>query len=168
MSIDQLIELGDDQISSQFKLEFPTGLPGGGNPDNLSMRADQSFDPPERRTGKYSVFYQGQKIEKTNVVEETDKTFELQFRCDQEWDIYNALDSWFKLTYDEENGTASNDADTRTDMVLRAIGTNKTSKKTIKYVGVKIESIKINEFNHETGDPLRITCNFIYYKQINV
>lgn len=178
MSIEQLLLLSDDQIVSQYSISFNDGIPGWpGDTEEITFRQDQSFDPPQRVTGTYENWYQGQKIVKTNVVEETDKTFTIAFRCDQGWKIYDAFDAWFKRTYNEEDGTSAPDENiilnpegSRTDMTVKFFGSNKTTNldnpiKTFIYKGTKIKSIKPTELSHENGEPLRIECEFIYHKQ---
>ena len=164
MALDKILNLGDDQISSQFLVVYPNGIPGGGDAESLSLRMDQSFDPPQRVTGTYDVWHQGQKVVKTNVVEDTDKTFTLPFRLDQGWNIFDTLNAWYTLVYDEEEGTADNDLNTRTVMLVQMLGANKDVVKTLRYEGVKIKSIRITELNNESGDPVRIECEFIYLR----
>ena len=48
--------------------------------------------------------------------------------------------------------------------MVQALGANKEIKKTMKYTGVKLRSIKPTEFNNESGDPVRVECEFIYLR----
>jgi len=161
MSLDQILNLGDDQIQSQFSVEF-SSIPGGGDPVTISLRMDQEFDPPARETGTYEIWYQGQKIVKTSVVDATEKMFTLNFRIDQEWKTYSALSKWYSMVYDEEEGTAQEDAVTRTSFICTAYGPNKTPKFRMKYKKVKIKKLKVGTFNNQEGEPLRAEAEFIY------
>lgn len=169
MSLEEILQLGDDQISSMYIAAFtnlPTSL--GITDRALSMRMDQPFDPPERNVETYQVWFQGQKVERTSALEGTDKTFQLNFRCDQNWEIYRALNDWYKLVYDEETLTPGADAQ-QGDFANRAIfriecygADRSTLFSTHTYRGVKIRSLKPTEFSPESGDPIRIEVGFIY------
>lgn len=165
MSIQTLVNLADDMVASQYEILFPSGVPGSGGADTLilTLRQDMQFPWPTRETGTYEVFYQGQKIVKTSVVEATDKQFSIQFRLDQNWVVFNLLNGWFKLVYDEFYGTADNEANTRVPMVVRALGAKKEVRKTATFQGVKIKSLKITDFDNTQGEPTRCECGFIYY-----
>lgn len=165
MSIATLVGLGGDQVLSQYEILYPNGIPGsnGANTSILTLRQDQTFPWPTRETGTYDIFYQGQKITKTSVVEATDKSFQLAFRLDQNWLIFQYLNNWFKLCYDEFYGTADNEENTRVPMVVRALGPLKQVAKTATFHGVKIKSLKITDFDHTQGETARIDVGFIYY-----
>ncbi len=164
MTVDTILGLGDDQKSSQFRIIFPTGIPFGGDAERLALRADQGFTPAEKSVAKYEIWREGRKIEKTSNVEETDKTFSLDFRVDQKWGLYDDLEAWWQAVCGDD-GTAQNDADTRTQMIVQYMNTNKKVMKEIKYYGVKLVSFVVSEANHSSSDPIRVTCGFIYIKQ---
>ena len=75
-TIDELLLLGDDQIKSQASVIFvpSTGLSGkiGAYDDTYSMRMDQSIDLPKVEVGTYEAWYQGKKILKRSIIENTD------------------------------------------------------------------------------------------------
>jgi hypothetical protein len=81
----------------------------------------------------------------------------------QSWLIFQYLNNWFKLCYDEFYGTSDNEENTRVPMVVRALGPLKQVVKTATFHGVKIKSLKITDFDHTQGEPARIDVGFIYY-----
>ena len=165
MSIDKILELGDDQMASQFQLVFPNGIPGGGDPDYITYRLDTAFDPPKREVGVYDVWSQGQKVTQTGVTESTSKEFTLPIRLDQGWKAYDALDNWFKIVYDEENGgSKGGNAASRVPMLIQALGVNKVVTKQLSWIGVKIEGLKITAFEQQSNEPLKCEADFIYLK----
>ena len=157
-----LLALSDDQLQTQFSLEFPKGIPGGGNSDLITLRADTTFSIPELTTGTYSLFKKGVKIEKTNMVQETSKEISLEVRIDQQWEVVDAIYAWQKLCYNFETGTAGSEAVTRTDMYLIPEDTQNKAVKTIKFMGVKLKGFQIGDFDNQGGDPVRITMNMIF------
>lgn len=165
MSIDQLVALGADQISAQFAIIFPNGLPGNSGADTniITMRQDKTFPWPTRETGTYETFFQGQKIVKHSVVEATDKKFTIEFRLDQDWKIFTYFNNWFKLCYDEFLGTTDNDSNKRVPMVVVAYGAQKQVVKTAAFQGVTMYSFKISDVDQTSGEPTRVECGFIYY-----
>lgn len=167
--LETVLALGDDQIASQFDVVFRnlgSALPPELGTSIFTCRV-KGFDPPQRSTDTYDVWYQGLKIGKTSVVDATDKTFTLTFRMDQGWVIFNALMKWFTLTYDEENAAAySPDDAVRADVyILAYAGTNKTTPvRSLIYRKAKCKAVKVSEFAHDSGDPMEIEAEFIYYK----
>lgn len=165
MSIQTLIDLGGDQIKSQYRLLFPTGIPGGYPIDvmTLTLRQDQTFPWPQREVYTYDVFYQGVKITKTGVLDNTDKKFTLAFRQNENWDIFNALNAWYKYVFNEFEGLANNEASTRTRLIAQMLGANHQVTKQVVFHGIKPYSIKNDEPDHTSGDPMRTEIGFIYY-----
>lgn len=164
ITIDTILGLGDDQLVSQFYCTFPTGIPGVPNTEFLSLRMDQTFDPPKREVGTYDIMFMGMKIPKTNYTEQTDKMFMLPFRLDQGWTVYDALDNWLRLGWDEEKGTGAPDVNTRVPMVVQCFGPDKTLVKSITYDKVKLKGLKITSWDNNGTDPSRVECDFIFLK----
>lgn len=160
--IDIMSNMGDDALSNQFNLVFPTGIPGGGNTDRLSLRMDQSLDPPEQTVNVYDIFYRGLKISKTGTLDETDKTLTFDIRLDQAWGVFDDLNNWLKLVFDFSTGIAMPDEMTRTNISIQATDTADKIIKTITFKGVKIRGIKISSFDNTTSEPIRVTLNLIW------
>lgn len=158
-----LMRLGSDQLQTQYDIVFPKGIPGGGNTDLLSFRADTTFDPPERTVGSYTVFKKGVKIPYTNMVQDMDKEgLTIEFRLDQEWAVYDALNAWHKLCYDYETGTALPELACRTDFYVQAKDKMDNTVKTLKFIDAKIKGLKINTFDNQGSDPVRVQATFIF------
>ena len=162
--VGQLLALGDDHHSSQFEIIFPNGIPGASSADLLSitLRQDQTFAWPNRETATYDVFFQGIKLPKTSYVESTDKKFTINFRIDQDWNIFTAFNAWFGKSFDELNGTGDTEVNTRTTMVVRELGPLKVLKQVGKFEGVKVISIKPSDNDMQGTDPMRVEVGFIY------
>lgn len=164
MLIDQIANLGDDQMASQFEVVFPQGIPGGGDGTRLGLRMDQAFQVPEKTVGRYDVRYRGLQIPKTSNVDGTTKEFSLSFRVDQNWGVYDDLKRWRDLVYDDRNATSGSEAETRTTVIVNHYGTDNQIKKQWTFTGVKLFSMNTTESSHESEDPLRVECNFIFFK----
>lgn len=162
MSINVAVALQDDQTLNMYEIAFPEGVPGGGDPLLLQYRADQQFQIPERLLATYLIERMGIAIPKTTSKEETTKEFTIPIRLDSDWKVYNDLNAWFKLCFDEVTGIYSGEADTRVPMLFRAFGPGKALKKQIKFNGCKIKGINPPPFDHTTGDPARVEASFIY------
>jgi len=162
MSVQTILNLGDDQTVNQYQIVFPGGIPGGGNATNIALRMDTSFTAPAQTISKYDVFYKGIKIPKTGTVTETDKSFTLEVRLDQSGDIYKALDAWKTRCYDFTNGTALPDIMTRTTMLVQLTDTQENVMMTWTFTGVKIYELTPPTLDNTTGDPARTIIGFIY------
>jgi hypothetical protein len=162
INTDNILSLGDDQAASQFSLVFPNGIPGGGDANAISLRADQTFDPPEDTVNVYDVFHKGFKFTKTGMLQETTKEFTIDVRLDQNWKVYDDLRRWADYSYDHSNGTALSDTFARSTVIVQAEDRTQTAVKRISFYKAKPKSIKIGTFDNASGDPIRITITFIY------
>lgn len=162
MAISTILTLQDDQLANQFKITFPGGIPGGGSGDNISLRMDQSFDPPEETVGEYQYFYRGMSVTKPNMLDETDKHFSMQVRIDQQWSVFDDLMNWKELVHNPRWGTGLPFASISTTMIVEAIDNLGKTQKKIKYTGVVLKGVKVETFEHGSSDPSRVTLNFIF------
>jgi len=162
MSVQTILNLGDDQTVNQYQILFPAGIPGGGDATNLVLRMDTTFAAPAQTMSKYDIFYKGIKIPKTGTVTDTDKSFTIEVRLDQKGDIYKALDGWKTRCYDFSNGTALPDLMTRTTMLVQLTDTQENVMMTWTFTGVKIFELTPPSLDNATGDPARVTIGFIY------
>lgn len=164
MSVETVFQLGDDSLKSAFFLLFPGGIPGGGNATNVELRMDETFDPPEQAVSTYEIWHKGQKIPKTGGVEESPKEFTFNVRLDQQWQVYDDLNLWLERVFNTETGTPGSDTDTRTTMLIQSVDRANAPIKTIKFTGVKLHKIKITEFDHSNGEPIKLELSFIFLR----
>lgn len=164
MSVDVIMNLGSDQLANQFQLKFPNGIPGGGSGENIALRMDQSFDPPEEATGEYEVFYRGVKIMFSNMLDETDKHVTFDVRLDSQWAIFDDLKSWKEMVFNANTGTAQPQENVRTTLLMEYLNTEGSIAKMCRFSGAILKTIKVQTSEHGSGDPLRLTLNFMYNK----
>jgi len=162
MSVDQILQLGDDQLANSFQLVFPTGIPGAKDSNAIALRMDQAFDPPEESVGEYEIKYMGMTIKKTTRNEATAKEFAIEVRLDQGWQVYDDLRNLYEMTYNPINGTALGDSMTRFPVAVQALDASQSVVKTITFKNSKIKTLKINQFGNEEEGPIRIAVSFIY------
>lgn len=165
LNLNQLMALGNDQIMSQFIVRFPNGIPASSvNPKLLSLRMDQAFEIPERTYGTYEVHFQGLKIIKSSVTDTTEKKFTLTFRLDGNWQVWDALESWYNATFDDILGVSSPEPDVSTTMTVDFYANKNVAVKTFTFQGVRIFAIKPGGTDPASGDPMRCEAQFIYHK----
>lgn len=163
MSVNILAALTDDAMANMYELVFPNGIPGGGGDASiLQLRADQNIDIPARTITPYEVKYQGSIIPKTAANIETDKKFMVAFRIDANWEVWNVLKAWHDLIFNEKLGSYAPEADTRTTMILRHFGPNRVVRKQLKINGLKLFEIHETERSHDSTDPMRVECQFMF------
>ena len=162
MSVERILALGEDQLAAQYVISFPEGLPNGGNSDNLMLRLDQSFDPPEEMVGDYDIRYRGMLVKKTNMTEATEKSFSVDVRIDQNWEIIKDLQQCKEMTYNALTGTAMSEEETRFTMQINAMDQNNNIVASMQYNYCKVKGLKIGTFDNASEDPLRATITFIY------
>ncbi len=162
MSVDLIMGLGDDQLNNQFVFLLPTGIPGGGDADAISLRMEETFPIPEEGVSEYIIEYQGLQIIKTTMKEDTDKHFEITVRVDSGWSIYNDLKDWKNMVFNPVTGTALPDSMTRTTAVVQALDGQKNVVKTFTFKHSKLQKIGISEFDHTGEEPIKLTLTFIF------
>ena len=161
-SINTIVGLGSDQLANQCALIFTGGIPGGGDGDRITLRLDQSIDPPERMVETYEFFYQGVKRVMTSMTDATDKTFTVDFRIDQNWGTIEDLEKWLYYTYDFKNGKALPTASVRTTAQLVYYDGQNNISKSYTYLGLGLKGLKNGTSDMSSPDPLRGTVSFIY------
>jgi len=163
MSVDRILNLGDDAHVNQFQLVFPNGIPTGGDSETISLRAE-NFSMPTQTIYKYDIDFRGSKIPKTGRKEDTDKTYSISVRVDQQWKVYDDLKSWHKACYDSSTNTALPDMAVRTPVVIQTLDGNNKIVKTFNFMYSKITDIKVSDFDNTSGDPAKLDLTFIYGK----
>lgn len=167
MALNYLSGLGtsiDDQMLNQFEVVFsaiPNDTSGIAMTD-VTLRMDRSIDIPEVKVATYEIEYRGVKLPMIASKEDFDKTFSLNFRVDENWQIFNALNNWYTSSFNESTGAGSAFANTKCNVIFNAYKAGNTVAKTINFENVRIKSIKVETFDHSSGDPSRVECNFIY------
>jgi len=166
ISSERILGLGDDQILSQYSLIFPEGIPGGGDSESITLRADQSIDLPENSVNTYDIFHKGFKITKTGMLQETTKEISFDVRIDQQWKVVDDYLAWEKMCYDHNNGTALPDSMVRTSLIVQPEDRNQAAVKQILFKGIKPKSSKLPTFDNSSGDPARMTMTFIFTEMV--
>ena len=167
INVSNILALGDDQMASQYSLIFPEGIPGGGTGENVSLRMDQSLDPPEQGVNVYERFHKGFKIPKTGMLEETTKEFTVDVLVDQQWQVYDELEACKKMTYNQEDGTGLPDMDCYFPIITQYEDKQQNSVKQIQYNYCKIKALKVATADNTSGDPLRLTVTFTFVSSEN-
>jgi len=164
INVEGIMGLGDDQLANQFSIIFPNGIPTGGDDRAVSLRCDMTLDPPEDVVNVYEIFHKGYKFPKTGMLQETSKEFQVDIRLDQGWKIYDSIRAWCDASYDHANGTALPEIAARSTVMIQAEDRNQKSVKHISFKYAKPKAIKIQTFDNQSGEPLRVTVTFIYFQ----
>lgn len=162
MGVEIILGLADDQLSNQFQLVFPSGIPGGGNGDLVALRMDQQFDAPEQTTNEYTINYKGMTVMKAGMLDETDKHFSIAVRIDQQWEVFDSIMKWKQMVHNPINGTRLPFALVNTTVLVQSLDGQNNIVKTIKFGGVLIKGVKVETFDHASTDPSRMTLNFMF------
>ena len=162
MSIDIIMGLGDDQMANNFVFTLPTGIPGGGNTDLITLRMEESFPMPEDGVGEYEIRYQGLIVLKTSNVETMDKHFTINVRVDSQWEVYDDLKNWKMNCHNNINGTFLSDLATRTTAVVQALDGQKNIVKTFTFKHTKLQKIKVTDFSHTEETPTKLELTFLF------
>lgn len=116
-AVSKLLALGADAMDNLFDVVIdlpddltPTGATVGSPNDvlqgQLRLRC-QGFTPPHFKVGSYSIRYKTIKVIKPSSVIEGDRTFQLTFRMDANYEAYKALLKWRAKTTVPSTGYAT-------------------------------------------------------------
>ena len=161
------LSVADDQMANQFDVVFNGTFPTTGDTSEkstateLKLRMDRSIDIPEVKVATYDIEYRGMKMPMLSQKEDFDKTVSLNFRLDENWKVFNTLQSWYTKAFDPTTGVRGNYADTNITMTVNAYS-GTTVKKTFTFENVRIKSLKLETFDHGSSDPSRVECSFLY------
>lgn len=163
MSI-ELLDTLIDQLDNQFDFIFPNGIPGDDGRSNkeLSIRIEGSFSFPKQSIEVYKLPFQGTYISKPKPNDTSEKAFTVTFTIGMDWQIYKSLEYWFKGVFNNQTATKVADTLLTTEVKILALNGNDKINQIITYKGVFITGIQISEMNHQTGEPLKVTCDFAF------
>jgi hypothetical protein len=162
----EVLAVGDDAMKSQYQVVFPSGIPGGGNGLLLSFRQKGTFDPPAHATGMYEVIKKGQKVPFPSASEETDKQFTLTIRLDRLYQVYDALNGWHEVVYNKTTGSNGFSSQYRTTVIVQNLDQGNIPIASFRFSGTYLESLKVSEFDHESGDPMEVECIFKFARMV--
>lgn len=162
MSIEEVMNLSDDQMASQFQIQFPNGIPGGGSGENITLRMDQELDIPDESVTEYEFFYKGMKIIRTSMQDETEKRLILSARLDQQWAIFEDIKNWKRLVHDPISGTRLPLASVSTTMLFQALDGSNDVVQTATFTNVIIKRYKVTAFEHAGTDPARVELELLF------
>lgn len=158
----RLLSTGDNQNASKHQVLFPAGIPTGGNTEEITLRMDQAFDPPEQGPNSYEIGWNGLKIPKTGSTDASTKEFTITVRIDSQWIVYDALEAWALKTFNPLDGTFGTESETRAPVHLQALDNTNSVVKTLVFDYAKLMKMKIESFDPLSEEPLRVSLTFIY------
>lgn len=148
--------------------------------NKFSVRCS-SFEPPTLEQSEYEVRFMNHKIDRPAAKITTERKFSLEFRVDEDYDVYKKLNALMKATFDPENGvTKTGIKDLYSEGLLfdthiytiegdmaDADGSNNVKGiKLFEFNKCWIESLTPSEFNYSGSEPVKVTASirFIEYK----
>ena len=162
MSINEILNLEDDQMSSQFQVLFSAGIPGGGSGDNIVLRMDQAVQVPWEVVGSYDFYYKGMKITRPNMTDESEKLLTLNVRLDQQWEVFDDLHNWKRSVHNPITGTRLPLATASTTVLVQFLDGSGNIVKTATFTNVLIKELEVTAFEHAGTDPSRLEMVLIF------
>jgi len=162
MSINEILNLSDDQLNSQYQILFPNGIPGGGSGDNLVLRMDQAIQIPRESVGEYEIYYKGAKIVRPSMMEDTDKHITIQVRIDQQWTVFEDIKTWKRMVHDPINMTRLPIATVSCPILFQALDGSQKVVQTCTLSNCVIQQFEVTSFEPNGTDPSRVEMQIIY------
>ena len=169
--VDVIYQTGDDALANQFEVDISSLANLFNIPDPLTFRT-VSCNIPGYQVGKYTVDYKTQRLTKPSGKIETPNEFQLSFRADKYWTVYQAILAWKRYVADEESGAMAEDVGAisgsstfRTDIIVKAIDSNDV----VTYEGWKFHLawpsiVGDVAFEQASGDPIIVPITFDFVK----
>lgn len=161
--------LEDDQLDSHFDLIMTNGIPGDFgeiSSKDLCLRIDGGVSLPKKSVDVYKLPFQGTYIMKSKTMDNSEKSINITFRIDREWKIYKAFEKWFYGVFHIERGMKISNALTTTDFDIRIYDEKNKVKQVITFTNAFITGLQISDLNYQTGEPLKMTCDFAFQDMI--
>jgi hypothetical protein len=183
-SIKELIGAGADAMSNMFEVHIT--IPEGQQESNFMKLRINGFSPTIFSHSTYELHYKSLSILKPTSKIEGPRTFDITFRLDDYYAIYDTLNKWLKNSLNIKSGYSSTNIietgnvkviayadriknrgdrppfyDTINGVSNNDFTTNSNSKLAIwEYGGVWISKITEPEFTYASSDPQEITVTF--------
>ena len=177
--VTELLGAGADAMTNMYEVVFtlPSVLKSYEDAaGKLRIRAD-AFTPPNDEQQSYEVHWKTVSVTRPAAKINLDRSFQISFRLDANYDIYKALVAWKKLTSSGALGYASQDLNGKTGSIFVKAFSDAANKitdtasisgdpaysgDTIKwsYKDVWIPSISNPDFSNESSEPAKITVTF--------
>lgn len=177
-NIQLLLNSGFDAFSNLYKVQFikvPTEV---GPESNFPEIRIKDFKAPTLALGEYEQHFKTTSLTRVNAQFVGDREFELTFRIDDNWTLYDKLKSWRKLYVDVGKdavymGLHSNSVSYPQGEVKVSVfngnalqnGTIDSNYKTDVYwyyKNVILYEITEPSFSRATSSPVEITCKFLF------
>ena len=167
---EELIDLGDEQLKSQFQVLFPMGIPGSDlNPEELTLRIVDEVPLPEKGVMQYERWVRGIQVILTGGAEETTKEITINIAIDQKWKNFDAINKWCDKSFDPEKGRAGKEKETRVPIIIQALDRVEGDEmpqpvKNIVFTKAKVKKLAPTGFNNQEGDGMIMALTFIFVK----
>lgn len=178
-NIQLLLNSGFDAFSNLYKVQFLLVPTGAGSPDKFPEIRIKDFKAPTLALGEYEQHFKTISLTRVNAQFVGEREFELTFRIDDNWTLYNSLKSWRKLYVDVGKdavymGLHSNVANSS---VYGEVQVSVFNGKTLqngtsdldysdivywKYKNVILYEMTEPTFSRASSAPVEITCKFLF------
>lgn len=163
--LSDLISLGADAQSNLYELTFTGGEFDGYT--SLTIR-NAGITLPERKQGTHDVSYLTTSLTLPAATYEETKTATIQFRLDQNYEVYKKLLKQQKKMYGPSTSYANPSADAAFSIKVAAV-TNPTTMSTVdmyKLSNCYIKKVKQDTaFSYDSSTPMTVSMEIWYQKR---
>ena len=175
-----LLSAGADAMSNMYEVHItPPGATGVSTP--LKIRT-KSFTPAVLNQTKYDVKYKTVTLPRPGSAIEGERSFEISFRLDSNFQVYKVLKQWQQIFFNPETGYVATDLSSDSNEVgqievfakktaiLTAAGSTGIDSGSMidsndlkwKYLGVWVQKLTEPAFNTDSSDPQEVTATFLF------
>lgn len=172
INLEKLRSVGDDALANEFDINWPSGIPGFGFLDALSIRT-QTVNIPNQTVGTYEVWYKSRKLEKRSNQNQTPTEFTFTLRIDKNYLMYAGLSAYMNTYNNQIADTTLPDIlvggfdIARFPMIVQNIDVNGFPTATgFTFLGCFIKDIGTIAYDQTSGEPLTVDITVSYYRMI--
>jgi len=177
-NIQILLNSGFDAFSNLYEVSI---IPPGENPILLPEIRAKDFKAPTLQLGEYEQHFKTASLTRLNAQYMGDREFELTFRIDNTWDLYNALKEWRKTyvnigsdeVYLGSYSNTVNNPDIYGQVTVRVFKASKglnngltstdySDEVVWEFYQVMLYDLTEPQFTRGSSNPVEITCRFIF------
>ena len=168
----KLINIGDDALSNEFDIFFPSGIPGFTLLTDLAIRTT-TVAIPEQSVGTYDTNYKGRKVTKRNNMNETPTEFTFTYRIDKNYLTYIGLSSYFNTYCNQKTSaylpdiTLGGASTSRFPIVVAPVDANGvTVNSGTTFEGCFIKTLGGWSHDNSSGEPLTCDVTVVFYRML--
>lgn len=166
-----LVGTSADAMTNLYKVEITDALASAPLLQSMSVRL-KNFTPPAFQRATTAIHYQTINIDEPTADYVGNRQFQLVFRLDENFELYQYLLARKGRVSDPSTGYAGTSINAGMTVVVKALATDPTIftedpdtyKKLWKYEYCWVQDVKLSPFSYQSSQPMTVTATINFWK----